>query len=201
MQRSIVALALIFIVFGLFLFFRGCQNAYEILPVQPSTQLDEEINEGWKEYESQEGGFKAHFPREPLDSVENVRVPDTRELRLYKTFVSETPEGKVYMVSVVTFSDEAYKLGNDSLMRRFVTELAESKDTNRLEKIEISSFKNKSGYDFTIKNPNAKMDGVVFMQDKTLYLLTEIVPKGVDSSDFEKFKEKFELAAGENSKK
>lgn len=200
MQRSIIALALIFIAFGIFLMFYNYQDAYEILPLQPPTQLDEELNQGWKEYENEQGGFKAQFPTEPLHSVENIRVPDTRELRLYKVFVSETPEGKVYMVSVVTFSEEAYRLGNESLMRRFITELAESKSTNVLEKIEVSTFKDQSGYDFTIKNPHTKMEGVVFMKGKTLYLLTELVPKGIDTSDFQQFKDKFELAINETTK-
>lgn len=193
MQRTVIGLAFILILFGIMLMIYNAKDAYEVLPVQEPVQLDEEIDDGWKEYEEEQGAFKAQFPTEPQHAVENIRSQDTDELRLYKIYASETPDGKVYMVSLVTFSAEAYKMGNDVLMRRFVNELVLSNEANVLEKLEPAVYKDFTGYDFTIKNPKTLMNGFVFMDDQTLILLSYLDAHGSETGEFERFKETFEL--------
>lgn len=193
MQRAIVSLALIFICFAALLLLFNSKDAYQILPVQPPKQLDNELDNGWKEYEDEQGNFKVQFPTEPQHAYENVRMPNSNELRLYKVFASETPEGKVFMVSLVTFSPEAYKTGDDVLMHRFINELVTTKENGKLEKLDPTKFKDHTGYDFVINNSKGKMEGVVFMDGKTLVLLSDLIPKGVDSNELDLFKKSFEL--------
>jgi hypothetical protein len=194
MQRSAIGLAFLLILFGILLLVYNAKDAYEVLPVQEPVQLEDEINDGWKEYQDDQGDFKAQFPTEPQHAVENIRSADTDELRLYKIFASETPEGKVYMVSIVTFSKDAYKMGNNALMHRFVNELVSSNQENVMEKIEPAAYKDHPGYDFTITNPRTTMEGTVFMDGQRLVLLSHMRPKSVQSGDFGRFKDTFELS-------
>lgn len=189
MQRSIILLAGVLILFAIVLLFFDYRNAYEILPVQPSEQLNEEIDDGWQDFEDQETGFHAQFPTKPQVAVENLQL--LNELRLYRAYVSETPQGQVFMVTFVTFSESSYKTGNDGLMRRFINELAEGVEGNRLEKMEPSQFDGFPAYDFTIENNLNTMEGLVFMDDKKLVLISELNPKNLTTSEFSKFKDAF----------
>lgn len=187
MQRWIVTLAFLFITIAVVVLLFNSRDAYELLPVKPSQSLNEEEDEGWKEYKSEADGFKVNFPLPPQEATENIRNPDTNELRLYRMFVSQTPDGKAFMVSVVTFSQSAYSMGNQALMNRFVGELIAGKNESKLEKMEQTSFQGKEALSFRIDNPQVDMDGLVFMDGPKLIFLSEVAPKGTQLSDFERF--------------
>lgn len=192
MQRWVVILAFAFIIVGVIFLLFNSRDAYEVLPVQKSDTLNEEIDEGWQEYKSDADGFKVNFPFPPQEATENIKNPETDELRLYRMFVSQTPDGKAFMVSLITFSQSAYSMGNQALMNRFVQELVAGNKESQLEKIEPVSFQGKDALSFRIDGPRANLDGLVFMDGPKLVFLSEVAPTGTTLSDFDRFKNTFE---------
>src|SRR5262249_40888926 len=130
---------------------------------------------GWKDFTSDKNSFKVHLPLIPQHATESVSLPNN-EMRKYDMYVSEKPDGTIFMVNLITYP-KTDGIDSDTMMKKVVSEMVASNPANVLradQKIQVQGY---PGHDFSVENPEITMEVREFVKGDTLYLLAYIAKK------------------------
>lgn len=185
-------LGLIFGVVLLFVGFYLLLNQWEASPNWATSAAQPTDFESWIDYQS-DSGFSVKFPNQPQSTTQSMVDKQTGEKRAYTIYASDTPDGKAFMVTVITFSEDAMQQSGQKLARKIVMEIINRKEENSLETIETGIILNQPAIDFAVSGSATKMQGTAFMRDKRLYLLTEVVPIDMETDQFDYFRNSFRI--------
>lgn len=183
---KIIGFGLLFL--GAILLYQSFHDKTELEVVQAIPDPEE----SWKEFNVPQH-FTVKFPEIPENTIQTMIDHKTQEKRAYTIFVAQTTDGKVYMVSVITFSEEIGKTDDKELMNKIVKEMVDRKEGSTLQKINSTTFQNAPAFDFDIAGKDNSIEGTVFVKDKRVYLLTEVIPAGIKNSEFSFFRNSFHL--------
>lgn len=156
------------------------KNSYKLLPIKTNSQLEVPPFADWREFVPKSEKFKVTFPAPPQYAKEAIEIPGTNLLRRYEMYVSEKLDGDVFMISLISYP-EGYDISNSKqLLRELIEEMKISKPGNQIKKLNEKTFQKQEALEFNIANPKFGVEGVAFLLDRTVYLLTYVA----DTADF-----------------
>lgn len=189
MSRLIILFIALILLFGSYLFFWTGDREEEVVKMTPTPDY-----ENWHLYHDKEGRFSALFPTLPIHAAENYKDPKTEELRTYEMFVSERDDGSVFMVNLITFPEGA-DLDAEQLYSRFINDMLTANPKNELENSTATTFHDSKSYDFSLRNDEMRIQSKIFLNDRSLYLFSRVVPIGsVKDEQFTFFVNSFTFA-------
>lgn len=126
----------------------------------------------WKEFVANSGNFKAVLPSHPQHAKQVVEIPNSDKKRVYEMYASDKVNGTVFMISIITYPADVDTSDITQMLQGTVTELMQGNADNKLIKQEETIYQNHPALDFTIENEPFKVEGITFMIDKALYVLS-----------------------------
>lgn len=151
--------------------------------------------ENWHEFASPDGDFKVMLPSLPQHASDMIKDKNSGEERKYDMFVSEKPDGSVFMINVITFLTPPDEKQKDLLRRTMMNDVLKSNPDNNLLKAETTTFKDHPALDYTIENAEISVDSKVFVTNHALYALTRLVKKERhNQKEFDFFTNSFDLS-------
>lgn len=161
--------------------------------VQVSGKNSETFNT-WVPFRPKSGLFKVLLPHPPQYAKDLVPIPGSDQKRRYDMYASEKIDGTLFLISVITYPTEAESLESADLLKQTVDELMRSKPDNQLSSIKESVFKEHPALNFIITNREFKVQGIVFMVGKNVYVLSYVARQNdFNAIEFQHFVDSFEL--------
>lgn len=189
-------LACVMVIFVVVNFFQGALNyTYNFLPAALSSKFSKSSFEGWKVYKSEDGTFEAKFPTSVRHSSGSEPISKGPEKKLINTYLSEEPNGSIFMVSILTFPTETKDSKEyNARLNEAMTRLQKANPQNIVWGINYDQFLDVSDLTFGIENPEQMMINKVFIKGKDLYLLSYTSKKDLfDQANFQYFLDSFKL--------
>lgn len=173
------------------------KDSYKILPLENSdpAKVDmEKYNfQDWKEFNSPKGGFQVMMPNIPHQAAENIKDPETGEIRRYNMYISEKFDGTIFMISLITFENKPNKQEAERLLDSMMQDMLNSNPENSLESKSNGNYQGNPSLDFVISNSDITINAKIFMIGNTMYVLTRVAPSAdTDPSEFNFFVNSFE---------
>lgn len=134
----------------------------------------------WKEFVPSSGLFKVKLPSEPQYARDYIPIPDSDKKRRYDMYASEKIDGTLFLVTMISYPDDADNSLPENILRQTVDEFMRSKPDNQLSKLQNSLDKENS-LDFSIESKDFHIEGRIFLEGKIVYNLTYI--SRIDSFD------------------
>lgn len=170
------------------------KNAYKVLPIKESPQMEIDPFGGWREFNAQSGHFRVLFPMPPQYAKEANLIPGTDKKRLYEMYVSEKMDGAILMINLITYPPEVDTSDVSRMLRDTVDEMVATNPQNELQNITDKSFQGHQAVNFNIVNHDFHVEGLAFLVDKKLYLLTYVAKKAdFSEADYEHFIQSFQM--------
>lgn len=189
MNKTAIAVIGLAILIALFLFVKEGEKSTD-----RSTSVDSENFSRWQEFRPRSGLFKVMLPHPPQYAKDLVPIPGSDQSRRYDMYASEKIDGTLFLVSVITYPDEAETSQVSDILKETVNELLHAKPDNKLSKLEEGMFKTQKSLDFSFLNGDLQVEGKVFIVGKTVYVLSYATRKNeFDSTEFKHFIDSFEL--------
>lgn len=190
---GIVILCLILLFVALFYFKKG-ENKKDALAPQIETSK-------WEKFKPRSGLFSVDLPHPPQYAQDKVAIPGTDLQRHYDMYASEEIDGTLFLISVITYPNEAEASEPLDLMKQTIDELMKAKPDNKLKKMNLTQFKSLQSFDFNFVNGEFFVEGKIFMVGKTIYVLSYVTRQGqFDATEYQRFIESFELHDKEDMK-
>lgn len=136
------------------------------------SQKESAIALDWKEFVARSGNFKALLPSDPQYAKQGVEIPNSDKKRRYELYASEKVNGTVFMISISTYPPDMDTSDVPQMLQDALTELMQGNPDNKLVKQEDTIYQNQPALEFTIENDPFKVEGVAFMVNKALYVLS-----------------------------
>lgn len=154
----------------------------------------------WREFMAPSGKFKAIFPTLPQRAGQTLEDPKTKEQRQYDMYVSEGENGNLFMISIIRMLDKPNAKINETVMSSVINELLTANPDSKINKMEISKYKDYPSMNFSIAGNQVNIDGKAFLAGNTLYVLTYAAkPNNYKPNEFDYFLSSFQLTP-ENEK-
>lgn len=170
------------------------RETYRYLPINVEKVPEVMPHEGWREFVSAIGRFKVMLPITPQHANEKLPVPGTAYFLDYDMYISETPDGTTYMISLIRYPDALDTSNTDNMLENVMNEMVAASPGNKLRQMAFGEFLGVKALDFTIHSPEIVVASKAFVVGKTLYLLTLIDKmKKYKEEDFKYFVESFGL--------
>ena len=155
----------------------------------------------WQPFRPNSGLFKVLLPHPPQYAKDLVAIPGSDQKRRYDMYASEKIDGSLFLISVITYPTEAESSESADLLKQTVDELMRSKPDNQLTSIKELVFKGHPALDFIITNREFKVQGIVFMLGKSIYVLSYVAQQDdYSAKEFQHFVDSFELLDKEGSR-
>lgn len=147
----------------------------------------------WKDF-SVPGVFKIRFPGDPQQAQEKLTDPKSKEKRGYNLYVATQQNGNAFMLNVITFPKERKEVNDESDLNNVLADMLQSNASNRVEKSELKTEKNRKSLSFTIVNNHITVDGQVFKDGDRLFVLSTVSQNQFHNrKEFEYFVNSFEF--------
>jgi len=199
-RLALIVLIVILALLGYFLV-KQTRESEQILQqdeeqVMPTTteNLDFDFH-NWHLFSSPNETFKVLLPTLPQHATENITDPKSQAVRKYDMYVSEKPDGTVFMISLVTFPDIPKTLDDKKLLTAIMNDMVATNPNNELKTVESGEYNGHPSLDFTMGNQNVTINAKSFLVGNTLYVLSRIVKKEDEkSNEYNFFINSFELS-------
>ncbi len=194
-SKTIVLVTIAVLALALLISFKWfTHNAWKAFPSGPHMDVVPPAHSEWKEFIPKTNKFRVKVPLLPQQATESVTDPLTRHTRLYDMYVSQEADGTIYMISSIEFQDKRDVLDPEGLLKTTVNDMMKANPDNRLVKSQPTVYDGFPAQDFMIQNPQMTMEGKVFLDHETLYILTTIENgKNYKPDDFNYFIKSFQL--------
>ncbi len=196
MPRSTVTLYALVAIIAIFVIYRFVGSYTPLSTNESITPIEDKGAYGeWKEFTAPTEKFKALFPLHPRHVAESSQDPYTQSVRRYNIYVSEQLDSTIYMITSVNFTEKFNPEKDDRILTNTVTDMVSSNGQNALVSMDETTFQGRKSVKFQIDNGKTNhIEGITFVADKTLYILTRISKKGnVNDEEFERFIRSFQL--------
>jgi hypothetical protein len=176
MSKVLLIILVVFVVGASFFIIKDSKNLYKAMPIDITksqvTNLENFKFENWKEFNANNGEFKVLIPTLPQHANDTVKDPKTQEVRKYEMYVSEKPEGTIFMITMITFPPNSSTDSSENVLTKVMNDMVQANPKNKLKNMKVNDFKEMKALDFTIENDQINIDGKAFMVGDTLYVLT-----------------------------
>lgn len=193
----LVSLILLFLC--MFYFFPSLKNTYKSLPgdFKSSTLPDSKVFSSWKEFVPQSRLFLVKLPSDPQYAKDLVAIPNSDQKRRFDMYASEKIDGTLFLVSIITYPDEADTSFTSDILRQTVEELMRNKPDNKLTKIQDNVFQLHPTLDFSFDSQQFHVEGKVIMVNKRVFVLSYVTRKNeFDPAEYQYFIDSFKLLDG-----
>lgn len=189
MNRAIFILILVCLVWGAYLLFYSDRHRQEL---QEVTANNGKL--GWRHFEPNSGKFSVDLPVMPHQASETINDATTQQLRRYEMYVSEGQNETVYLINLITYPNEEDLDNHPKLFQSFIDDMLKANSNNELISSSPTQHQGLDGMDFKIKTQNATMNSKMFIEGRTLYVLSKVSKTETDDGDFEKFVSSFKIS-------
>lgn len=194
MTKGLVAAIFVLMLVGVFFLATHLKDAYRVLPVVTSNQLEAPTFADWREFTASSGRFKVELPAFPQYAKEAVNIPNTDKKRRYEMYVSQKINGSVFMINLITYPEDIDTSNTDQMLQSIVDEMVSINPGNQLKEVHHSLFQTYQAIGFHIANKDFDVQGKAFMVQKTMYLLTYVAKlSDFSESEFQYFLNSFQL--------
>lgn len=202
MYKALVTIVLLFLGISTFITLYFAKDSYSILPIaeeNPDVSLEVYNFQEWLEFSSPEGEFTVLFPTLPQHATENLTDPKTNEVRNYDMYVAEKNDGTIFMISLISFPDNAIIHNKRELMEQMMNDMMASNPNNELRDKSFVEWKGRESLDYVFGNKEMTIDAKTFLVDKTLYVISRIARvENYNTNEFNFFVNSFELKKTNN---
>lgn len=170
------------------------QEAKDPSVAQKAAAIEAENFATWQEFKPRSGLFSVLLPHAPQYAKDFIPIPGSDQKRRYDMYVSEKIDGTLFLISVITYPTVMDTSETADILKQTVDELMRSKPDNKLSKTKEGLFKTFQSLDFTIVNSDIVVDGLTFMDGKSVYVLSYVTRKGdFDADEYKHFIDSFQL--------
>lgn len=192
MQRLFLWAAGLIILAMIVLFFLNLKKSWEVLPVYPATEMPGAGFQNWNMFNDPEKEFQVMFPSVPKNASKELRNEQTAEVSKQNVFVAEKTNGSIYMISRVEFPSQELVKEDTKVLKAAVDDLVNANPKNQLISAKEENFQGKKALRFEIRNQDVYTQGVAFLRDSSLYVLTTISrSENRDDKEFSNFLSSF----------
>lgn len=138
----------------------------------------------WQPFTSERDHFSAAFPTLPQEASHAIHVPGTEDKAVLNMFVSESPNGTIVSVRVVTYPKG--EKNPEDIMKQTMEGMMAANEESVLRDIREDDFRGHTALEFAIQNPDVHILGQSFFKEDTEYTL--IYLSRLDQFDEEIFK-------------
>lgn len=131
----------------------------------------------WITYSPKSQNFIARFPREPSHiSEETTGLLDDKP-RIYDIYAANGLDGKSYIIQAITFPVGPSPESNRKIRENTLSDILAQSDQNLLQNSKEEKYKGIEDLAYQIDNADNIMQGIIFVWNDTLYVITRIAPK------------------------
>lgn len=138
-----------------------------------SMQPDPKFHD-WREFSPASGRFKVFLPALPQHVSDKIADPKTQEIRKYDTYIAGDTHGGAFMISAITFAHKAEGESDEELLKAVVNDMLTRNKDNKLNSMTPGKFHNVPSLDFSITSGDLLINGKVFSQSNSVYVLSMI---------------------------
>ena len=194
MQKVFVWIGLTAFLLATLFWLNNIKRSYEIFQVDTQPNWEADRYAEWYPYKSPNDQFTVLLPTLPQRVTEQVKDGETLAVRQYDMYASQAFNGTTFLVSLVHFPATTNAATFASLTQSFVQDMVKSNPKNVLKTTRSIEYHHSPATRFQIENDLMDIDGVTFLINETLYVLSAIYPKGLQSEqDFDYFLQSFKL--------
>lgn len=148
----------------------------------------------WRTFKSKKDTFQVSLPLEPHYVKDYVEIPGSDKKRRYEVYASEKPDGTVFMVSVISYPEEVEMSNSEEILKNMVDELMQGRADTKLLDLKPTLYMNHEAYAFSMENSLVKMEGITFLINKTIYVLSYVVRnENYNAEEFDHFINSFKF--------
>jgi len=168
-----------------------------------NTHKFESVYETWVTFTPDNKSFTVKFPRQPEHIAENSRDSLDRYFKHYEIFAASGLDSAAYMIQEITFKGEASPTKDPSILKNSLSDILASTQSNLLQKTEDKKFMENDALYFEIENGDNYITGIMFVQNKSLFILSRTVDEDDKSiqEDYDFFLNSFKINEPSNSSK
>lgn len=195
MQRLFLIAAGLIIGAIVLLFFLNLRKSWEITPAYPAKEMPGAAFQNWNMFNDPQKEFQVLFPSVPKNASKELRNEETSEVSKQDVFVSEKKNtGAIYMISRVKFPKKDFIKDDRKVLQAAVDDLLNANAQNKLISSKEEEFQGRKALHFEIRNQEVYTQGIAFIRDESLYLLTAISKnEDRDDKEFKSFIDSFQL--------
>lgn len=144
--------------------------------------------------------FKASFPTQPQHISQSTPDAFNRFVKHYEIYGSEGIDKSGFMIQAITYSNGSDPAEDKGILENTLADFLATSSVNQLQSSEKTTFNEQKALKFEINSGQKRMSGIIFVLNKTLYVLTRIVPleDKNDTEDFQYFINSFKIQPAEN---
>ncbi len=174
MQRLFLIFAGLIIAAMILLFFLNLKKSWEVLPVFPAPEMPGSSFQNWNMFNDPEKEFQVLFPSVPKNASKELRNEQTAEVSKQNVFVAEKTNGSIYMISRIEFPSTDIVKDEEKVLKAAIDDLVNANPKNVLISSKAENFQGKKALRFEIRNQDVYTQGLAFLRDSSLYVLTAI---------------------------
>ncbi len=137
--------------------------------VDPATEVLE-----WKEYVSQNPGFKVMLPAIPQHAVETVPMTSTPGSMKYNLYLAQSHSGSTYMISVIEYPEGVDLSNAKDILDGVQKEMLSANEKNTLASASHGTFMGSPSLEFKLLSPEIVTKTIAFLKEHRLYVLTVV---------------------------
>jgi hypothetical protein len=118
--------------------------------------------------------FQVLFPSVPKNASKELRNEQTAEVSKQNVFVAEKTNGSIYMISRIEFPSTDIVKDEEKVLKAAIDDLVNANPKNVLISSKAENFQGKKALRFEIRNQDVYTQGLAFLRDSSLYVLTAI---------------------------
>lgn len=201
MSRSTTTIFALVALIAVFVLYRFVDNSGTFNGT--ASVVEQQPYSDWKDFTAPSGKFKGRFPMTPRHVSESSQDPRSNTTRRYNIYVAEQLDATAYMVTSINFVDKFNPENNPHVLDDTVSDMVSSNAQNVLVSKEETKIQGLKAVKFKIDNGKmTQIEGLVFVADKTLYILTRISKMGTaNEEDFDHFIKSFSIQTGTSTTK
>lgn len=158
----------------------------------PEAKSDSQFH-NWHEFTAP-GKFKVLLPTLPQHATERQEDPKTRSTKMYDMYVSQQPNGTLYMINQISLLDKQARKIDENTLTNVINDVVTANPDSKINLMQMGKFHEHPAIDFAIENSKVSIDGKAFLVDDVLYLLTMVSkPDDHNKDEFSFFVNSFDL--------
>ncbi|MGA8165629.1 MAG: hypothetical protein WB791_11545 [Waddliaceae bacterium] len=197
---ALILLIVILAILGFFLI-KQSRESEETLETDEQAAIpgDDFDFHNWHEFSAPNGSFKVLLPSLPQHATENISDPKFQKKKKYDMYVSEKPDGTVFMINLIGLPDIPPSIDSKKLLTATMNDMVSSNPENKLKTVEVGEYNGYPSLDFIMENNEVNIDAKIFLVENTLYVLSRVVKnQNYTPNEYNFFINSFELSSSPN---
>lgn len=141
----------------------------------------------WVQFEPPSHKFTASFPSPPQHISQNTPDAFNRFVKHYEIYGSEGIDRSGFMIQAITYSNGSDPADDKNILENTLSDFLATSSVNRLVSSEKTTFHGQKALKFEIDSNRKRISGIIFVENKTLFVLSRIVPME-DKDEMKDFK-------------